>query len=290
MLSVRHALVMLTIATAATAATAAPSATKLWETAGFKNPESALFDNEAGVVYVSNVNGEPTAKDGNGFVSKVSPNGKIQTLEWVKGLNGPKGLAHAGGKLYVADIDELVEIDLKSGAIAKRYPAAGAKFLNDVAADAAGNIYVSDMATNTIWRLSGGKFEVFVNDAKLESPNGLAVENDTLWVAAWGVMTNGMETKVPGHLKRVSLIDKTITSHGNGSPLGNLDGLEPLGDGAYLVSDWVAGKVFRITPTGEANLLFELGPGTADLGYDRASATTYIPQMKTGMLYALKVK
>ncbi len=290
MLSVRHALVMLVLATAATATNAAASATKVWETAGFKNPESALFDSNAGVVYVSNVNGVPTGKDGNGFVSTVSLDGKVQTLEWVKGLNGPKGLARAGGKLYVADIDELVEIDIKSATIAKRYPASGAKFLNDVAADAAGNIYVSDMATNTIWRLSGGTFEVFVNDAKLEGPNGLLVENDTLWVAAWGVMTNGMETKVPGHLKRVSLTDKTIASHGDGSPLGNLDGIEPLGGGAYLVSDWVAGKVFRITPNGEANILAELGPGTADLGYDPLTATAYIPQMKTGMLYAFKVK
>jgi sugar lactone lactonase YvrE len=290
MLIIRHAFVILGVATAVTAAIAAPSATKLWETAGFKNPESALFDKEAGVVYVSNVNGEPTAKDSNGFVSKVSPDGKILTLEWVKGLNGPKGLALAGGKLYAADIDELVEIDTVSGKIAKRYPATGAQFLNDVAADAAGNIYVSDMATNTIWRLSGGTFEVFLNDAKLESPNGLLVENDTLWVAAWGVMTDGTKTTVPGHLKRVSLIDKSINSYGDGSPLGNLDGLEPLGGGAYLVSDWVAGKLFRIAPNGKAGFLADLGPGTADFGYDPMTATAFIPQMKTGVLYAFKIE
>jgi sugar lactone lactonase YvrE len=245
---------------------------------------------EQSLVYVSNVNGEPTAKDSNGFVSKVSLDGKILTLEWVNGLNGPKGLALAGGKLYAADIDELAEIDTVSGKIAKRYPATGAQFLNDVAADAAGNIYVSDMATNTIWRLSGGTFEVFLNDAKLESPNGLLVENDTLWVAAWGVMTDGTKTTVPGHLKRVSLIDKSINSYGDGSPLGNLDGLEPLGGGAYLVSDWVAGKLFRIAPNGKAGFLADLGPGTADFGYDPMTATAFIPQMKTGVLYAFKIE
>lgn len=265
-------------------------AQKLWETPGFKNPESALFDAAAGVVYVSNVNGEGTSKDGNGFISKVSPDGKVQVMEWVTGLDGPKGLAQSNGKLYVADIDQLVEIDIAGGKIANRYPAANAKFLNDVAADPAGNIFVSDMATNTIWRLSGGKFEVFLQDPKLESPNGLLVDGDTLVVGAWGVMTDGMSTKVPGHLKMVSLKDKSITSHGDGSPIGNLDAVEPFGDGAYLVTDWVAGKVIRIGRKGKARVLADLGQGTADLGYDQKTSTAFIPQMQTGVLYGFKIE
>lgn len=285
----RLAVVM--IAFAAVNAEAGPrEAVKLWETTGFKTPESALFDADAKVLYVSNVNGEPLAKDGNGFISKVAPDGKIQVMEWVTGLDGPKGLARAGGKLYVADIDKLVEIDIASGTIAKRYDAKDAKFLNDVAADAAGNIYVSDMMTNTIWRLSDGTFDVFLKDDKLESPNGLLVEGDTLLVGAWGVMTDGMATKVPGHLKVVSLKDKSITSFGDGTPIGNLDGLEPCGDGAYLVSDWIAGKVIRIGRKGKARVLADLGQGTADLGYNPKTATAFIPQMKTGVLYAYKIE
>jgi sugar lactone lactonase YvrE len=265
-------------------------ATKIWETAGFKNPESAFFDPEASILYVSNVNGEPTAKDGNGFISKVAPDGKVLVMEWVSGLHGPKGLARVGGKLYAADVDALAEIDIASGKVVNRYDAKDAKFLNDVAADAAGNVYVSDMLTNTIWRLSGGKFDVFLKDEKLESPNGLHVEGDTLLVGAWGVMTDGMMTKVPGHLKMVSLKDKTITSHGDGTPIGNLDGLEPFGDGAYLVSDWMAGKVIRIGRKGKARVLADLGQGTADLGFDPKTATAFIPQMKTGVLYGYKIE
>ncbi len=263
---------------------------KMWETAGFKNPESALFDAEARTVYVSNVNGEGTAKDGNGFISKVSPDGKVVAMDWVTGLDGPKGLAKVGGKLYVADIDKLAEIDIASGKVVKTYDAKDAKFLNDVAADAAGTIYVSDMATNTIWRLSGGTFEVFLNDAKLEGPNGLLVEGDTLLVGAWGVMTDGFATKVPGHLKAVSLKDKTITSRGDGAPTGNLDGLEPFGDGTYLVSDWMAGKVLSMTADGKTAELTNLGQGTADLGYDPSTKTAFIPQMMTGVLYGFKVE
>ena len=276
--------------TAVTAEAGPREATKLWETAGFKNPESALFDPEAGVVYVSNVNGEATVKDGNGFISKISPDGKVVAMEWVSGLDGPKGLARVGGKLYVSDIDKLAEIDIASGQVVKRYDAKDAKFLNDVAADAAGNVYVSDMLTNTIWRLSDGTFEVFLKDDKLEGPNGLLVEGDTLLVGAWGVMTDGMATKVPGHLKMVSLKDKSITPHGDGTPIGNLDGLEPFGDGAYLVSDWIAGKVIRIGRKGKARVLADLGQGTADLGYDPKTATAFIPQMKTGVVYGFKVE
>lgn len=266
------------------------AATKLWETAGFKNPESALFDSEAATVYVSNVNGEATAKDGNGFISKVSPNGKVVAMAWVGGLDAPKGLAKVGGKLFVSDIDKLAEIDIASGKVVNRYDAKDAKFLNDVAADAAGNVYVSDMATDTIWRLSGGTFEVFLKDAKLEGPNGLLVEGDTLLVGAWGVMTDGFATKVPGHLKAVSLKDKTITSRGDGAPTGNLDGLEPVGDGTYLVTDWIAGKVLSMTADGKARELADLGQGTADHGYDPKTATAFIPQMKTGVLYGFKVE
>ncbi len=84
----------------------------LWETTGLKTPELALPVPAEGFAYVSNVAGKPTDKDGNGFISKVSlADGKIIALEWAKGLDAPKGLALAGGKLYASDIDKLVEID-----------------------------------------------------------------------------------------------------------------------------------------------------------------------------------
>lgn len=268
----------------------ATQATKIWETAGFKNPESALFDPDAAVVYVSNVNGEATGKDGNGFISKVSPDGKVLVMEWVTGLDAPKGLAKAGGKLYTADIDKLVEIDAASGKILRKYEAANAKFLNDVAADTSGNVYVSDMATNTIWRLANGTFEVFLNDTKLESPNGLLIDGDDLIVGAWGVMTDGMATKVPGHLKAVLLADKSIRSLGPGTAIGNLDAVEPLDGSNYLVTDWVAGKVMRVGRDGAVQVLQNLGQGTADLGFDRKTGTAFIPQMKTGILYGFKIE
>ena len=89
---------------------------KLWETTNdLKNPESVAYAPKQNVMFVSNVNGNPTQKDQNGFISKVSPsNGNIIELNWVTGLNAPKGVAisNNNSRLYVSDITDLVEIDI----------------------------------------------------------------------------------------------------------------------------------------------------------------------------------
>lgn len=259
----------------------------LWELTGLEAPESALPDPAAKLIYVSNVNGNPTDKDGNGYISTVSLGGKMINQKWVTGLDAPKGLALAGGKLYASDIDKLVEIDPNTATVTARYEAPGAKFLNDTAAAPDGTVYVSDMATNTIWRLSGGKFVAWLQSDALGNPNGIHVDGGTLVVASWGPMTD--TTTIAGHLLAVTIADKNIKPIGTGKPIGHLDGLEPLGPNAFLVSDWVSGKVYKIARTGETSELMGLGQGTADLGYDPASKTAYIPQMKEGKLRAFGI-
>ena len=198
-----------------------------WSLSGFKEPESAFYDPQRNIIYVSNVAGESTAKDGVGFISKMSPDGKMVELEWVKGLNGPKGLVMNGNKLYVSDIDQLVEIDVDKGEVTNRWAAEVSKFLNDTAVDADGRVYVSDMLTDSIYVLDNGKLSVFLQDKGLLHPNGLRVEGGKLLVAAWGAdIQPDFSTKTPGHLLSVDLKTKAITPVGNGMPVGNLDGLE----------------------------------------------------------------
>lgn len=259
---------------------------QVWEVGGLETPESALPAD--GVIYVSNVAGTPTEKDGNGYISKVSKEGKILVEKWATGLDAPKGLAISGGKLYASDIDKIVEIDLANGKVLARHEAAGAKFLNDVAADGAGNVYVSDMATNTIWRLSGGKLDAWLVSDALLNPNGLLVQGDKLIVAAWGPMDD-MDT-IAGRLLKVTIADKGIKPLGSGKAIGHLDGIEPLDAETYLVSDWVSGKVYKINRTGDATEILSLGPGAADLGYDAGSNIAYIPLMKEGKLRAYTIK
>jgi sugar lactone lactonase YvrE len=261
----------------------------VWETAGFANPESVLWDPQRQVLYVSNVNGAPPDKDGNGYISKVSPDGRVLKEKWAVGLDGPKGMAVHAGHLYVSDIDRLVEIDTATGRISHSWPAAGARFLNDVAADAEGRVYVSDMLENTIWRLDAGRFALWLADKRLDNPNGLKVAGDRLMVAAWGPMTgDGFATSAPGRLKAVDIATQRITDLT--PPFGNLDGLEPDGKGGWLVSDWVAGKLFRVDREGHPEKIMDLTQGSADIGTIPGRHIVLVPLMMDGKVAAYRMK
>jgi sugar lactone lactonase YvrE len=262
----------------------------VWQTKGLDAPESALLDLNAGVIYVSNVNGDAAAKDGNGYIAKLSADGKILDQHWVTGLNGPKGLALHGGKLYAADIDKLVVVDTASGRIVATYDAAGAAFLNDVTAADDGRVFVSDMVKNQIWLLNGPLFELWLEDPALQNPNGLLAEPDRLLVAAWGEMNpQDFSTKVPGHLKAVDYRTRQITDLGT-APIGNLDGLEPDGKGGYLATDWVAGALYQIDDKGDATMLMDLNQGSADLTYVESESLAIIPMMTDNAVVAYKVQ
>lgn len=263
----------------------------LWELTGLKNPESVVIDRSAGMLYVTNADGAPATKDGNGTIAQVSTDGKLVKLDWIAGLDAPLGLALHDGRIYAADIDQLVEIDVKSSKITKRYPASGAKFLNDVAAAPDGTVYVSDMVTNTIWRLADGKFEAWLQSADLKNPNGLTVHDRKLIVAAWGTIDGeNFATSVPGQVLEVSLSDKSVKPVGDG-PIGNTDGIEAIDKTRFLVSDWVAGSVFVFDrASGKATKVLSFPQGTADIGYDAGTKTVFIPMMKDNRLLAYKVE
>lgn len=267
------------------------SATEMWSTEGFKNPESALYDSSRDIIYVSNVNGGPGDADGNGFISRLKKDGTVDELEWIGGLNAPKGLVQSDGKLYVSDINQLVEIDLDAGEISNTWTVEDAKFLNDLAVDDSGNIYVSDMLGNTIYRLENNELTTWLQDDSLQHPNGLSIEGSNLLVAPWGKdLQDDFSTKVPGHLLSVGLGDKKISTLGSGKPVGNLDGLEPDGNGGWYVTDWIAGGLFRVNNEGEAVLLLDMNQGSADLGVINDESTVLVPMMMDNKVIALTVE
>ena len=93
-----------------------PTLTPLWNlTTDFAAPESAYYDAASNAVFVSSINGQILEKDGNGYISRLTPDGKIVSAKWVTGLNAPKGLRSVRGTLWVADIDEVVGVDIASG-------------------------------------------------------------------------------------------------------------------------------------------------------------------------------
>lgn len=256
----------------------------IWETAGFQAPESALYDPAGDIIYVANVNGPPGEKDGNGFVSQVGTDGVVRKLDWVTGLHAPKGMAIRDGKLYVADIDTLVEIDLASGKIANRYEDPTAKFMNDVAAGADGAIWVSDSFTNRLYRLAGGKFEVWLEDPALDSPNGLYIEADRVIVGSLGVF--GPEGR-PGRLLAVSTADKSVKMLMDA--VGNLDAMESDGAGGYYMTDWPGGRILHYSKDGALSTVLTLTPGTADMDVVLSKGMIYLPRMMDGKLAAFSL-
>ncbi len=262
----------------------------LWETKGLAQPESAVVDPATGAIYVSNIVGAVMQKDGNGFIAKLNGEGKIVTREWVKGLDAPTGLALHDRTLYVADIDQLVAINAASGEIIKRYPAKGATFLNDVAVDAEGTVYVSDTPSNTIWRLKDGSFEPWLANDKLNGPNGLLVVGDTLIVASLGKIPGvGQKQELAG-LSVVSLKDQSVSPLGSGKPIGNLDGLALFQPGVFLVTDWAAGALYRVDAKGKVELLIDLNQGSADLAYLPDKKVVLIPMMLDNSLVAYRLE
>ncbi|NQZ54498.1 MAG: SMP-30/gluconolactonase/LRE family protein [Piscirickettsiaceae bacterium] len=256
----------------------------------FEQPESVVYDSKRQLLYVSNVNGNPNDVDGNGYISQLSLDGDVIELHWLEGLNAPKGMILVGDTLYVADINELIEIDIKNNKINQRYLAPNAKFLNDVTADSAGNVYVSDMLTNTIHCLCSGDFSIWLQDDQLEAPNGLLVEGNHLIVGSWGNMTDGFSTAIAGHLKTIDLASKHINSLGDKTPAGNLDGVEADGNGNYYVTDWMIGKLLHITPSGISTTLLSLEQGSADHTILAKQGLIIIPMMLSGNVLAYKIK
>jgi sugar lactone lactonase YvrE len=217
--------------------------TKKWETDSvLTTAESVIYDKTNDVLYVSNINGDPTGKDGNGFISKVALDGKITELNWVKGMDAPKGLGIFNGVLFVTDIDRIHEIEIASGKISKTHKAEGAQFLNDITVDSSGKVYASDSNTGIIYVIDGGKLSKFMEN--VESANGLLAENNQLIVL-------GFQSQ---KLSIVDLTTKQVTVKVDS--IENGDGLEAVGDGTYLASSW-NGMVTHVSADGTKTVLLD---------------------------------
>ncbi len=271
--------------------TAAAAQEVVWTLEGLEAPESAYFDQARNVLYVSNVVGDPTAKDGEGYISRVSPEGEMLEAQWVTGMNAPKGLVSDGSTLYVSDIDRLLAIDIETGEITGSWSAEGAIFFNDTALDETGRVFVSDMIADKIHVLADGELAVLAEGEALQHPNGLNMLDGKLLVAPWGrELQDDFTTKIGGHLLTVDPETGSVAPLGSGDPIGNLDGLEPDGKGNWIVSDWIAGAVYRVAADGSRTMLLDIGTGSADLEYIADRSLLIVPMMLDGTLVAYRVE
>ena len=262
---------------------------KLWEVSGFDAPSSVLYDSRTDSFFVANANGDETAKDGNGYIAQVGSDGSLIKKDWFTGLNAPRGMAVYGNDLYVADLDQLVVIHKLKATLRGRHPALPSKLLDDVAADNIGRIYVSDMLGDSIYRLDEGVFGKWLGSARLMAPGSIKVVKDELWIASWGRIVRDFETNEPGHVLAVDLTTQKIRDVGKGYPIGNLGGLEPVGDGRFLVTDRKAGGLMLIDEYGRSQVVLELPPGSADMGFNPLLRQLVVPLMRDGKIVAYQL-
>jgi sugar lactone lactonase YvrE len=269
---------------------AAAGATKVKTIEGFSTPESVKWDASSGYWFVSNINGMPPAKDGNGFISRLTRDGVIDSLHFISGgkngvtLNGPKGIAIIGDTLFVADIDAVNAFNKVTGAQIKRWDLSkqGAKFLNDVAATPNGDVYITDTqvafkadgsvshtGTDRIFMISRDRkgATIAIQSDSLGRPNGLVWDpkNNHFIVLAFG--TNAIHAWTPGPGNAVSTI---------ATGPGQFDGVEIAADGRVLVTSWTDSSVSAIN----GNTLTHIVTGVeapADIGLDPARGLLAIP-------------
>lgn len=256
--------------------TSAQTLTKLWSTTeGLKTPESVLYDAPSNLIYVANIDGDPTAKDGNGFISILNADGKINKLKWVTGLNAPKGQAIYKGNLFVADIDELVIINIKDAKINHKVKVENAKFLNDVTVAEDGTIFISDTQENKIWAYANGKLNLWKEDPLIKTPNGLWAEKGKLYIGTKQLLEADMKTKA---IK--VLVDKC----------GGIDGLEKTDKGQFVYSNW-EGRVFITNGTESVKLLDTVGKkNTADIDYVPGKNLVLVPTFSANSVEAYQLK
>lgn len=250
----------------------------IWETKkDLKTTESVLYDSNDDVVYVSNINNKPWEKDNNGYISKMNLKGDITEPQWIKGLSAPKGMGISKGKLYVTDITEVVEIDIKEGKILNKYPVDGAKKLNDITVDRSGTIYISDTENATIYVLKKGKAEFFLKNNELKEINGLFAQGNILYA--------GLENKVIS----IDVLTKSITTFVDNT--GSVDGLISTGKGTFLISDWT-GSIYEIKQGQKPVLLLNTSPlqiNAADIEYVPKENIILVPTFFKDNVVAYKI-
>jgi sugar lactone lactonase YvrE len=260
-----------------------PPAPVLTYSEGISTPESVLYDAAADRYLVSNVNGKPLDADNNGFISELSPDGKITKLKLIAGgtnrvkLDAPKGLGLSGGVLYVTDITVVRKFDAKTGAPKGDVPIPGATFLNDIGVAPDGRIFVTDSGwkageqgfdptgTDAVYVIQKGKVRPVAKSTELGQPNGVLFTDKGLLVATGG----------KNELYRLD--DKGARQDITTLPDGGNDGIVLAGD-KLLVTSWKSSSVYRGTLGGSFEAVVWNASAPADIGWDSKRSRLLVPR------------
>lgn len=275
----KQGILLLLIGSLFTTASAQKQLVKLWSTDTIlKVPESVFFDAKNSVLYVANIDGEPWGKDGKGSIGKVGLDGKIIAVDWVSGLQAPKGMGMYQNNLYVADLTDVVVIDVMKGTIVDRIAIAGALGLNDVSVSEKGIVYVSDSRGRKVYAVENKNAKIVIDSAQLKGPNGVLIHKGDLYVLDAGGMyrleKSGGLTKLAEGME------------------GGTDGVEHVANGDFLVSTW-GGVIYYVKADGSKEVLLDGRPlkiNAADIGYDAAKRIVYVPTFWKNSVVAYELR
>jgi hypothetical protein len=262
---------------------AAPAEAKRVATAsGLNNPEAVRYDADLNLWFVANINGNPTVKDGNGYISRLKSDGSVDSLKFIESgkrgatLNAPKGMAIVGDTLWVADLDAVRGFNKRTGApVATVNLGKRAKFLNDIAVGPDG-IYVTDSGLegekldhkgpDQVFRVVGRKATVALTLKNLAAPNGITWDSagSRFIIAPFGAPD--VVTWAPGDSAPAPLVQGK----------GQFDGVEPLGNERFLITSWTDSSL-NLLANGQLTRLAGGLPGPADIGLDRKNGRVAVP-------------
>lgn len=268
------------------------------DASGFKTPESVRYDAARDLWYVSNINGNPSEKDGNGFIVRLQADGKaMDSLPFIEGgkngvvLNAPKGMALVGDTLWVADIDVVRAFNAKTGAAIASIDIKGARFLNDIVAAPDGSIYITDTGVHfdakgqlshpgpdRIVQVIGSEYKTVANFDGAPGPNGIAYDaaNQRFIINAFA--SKNFYAWKPGMAKPDSI--------GVGAGAG--DGLEVLADGRAIYTSWADSSLSAFA-NGASTTLIKGFANPADIGYDTKRNRVAVPLFNDGRVVILQM-
>ncbi|MEJ7588494.1 MAG: ATP-binding protein [Ferruginibacter sp.] len=213
---------------------------KIWETDTIVAvPESVLFTPNNTTLFVSLIDGGSWDADSKGGIAKLGANGKDYDAVWITGLNAPKGMGMQGSRLYVADLNSVVVIDISAGKVEKKITIDSATGLNDITISDKGIVYVSDSRTGKIWSIEKDQPQLFLSG--MTGLNGLKSIGDDLFIG-----------KGKSFIKADA--KKQLTDIAN-LPEG-IDGIEPVGNGDFILTSW-GGYIFYVTSSGKVETLLD---------------------------------
>jgi hypothetical protein len=249
---------------------------KLWQTdTVIAIPESVLPNVKKGILYVSLIDGGPWEADGKGGIGILDAKGTILNSQWITGLNAPKGLGMFGNKMYVADINVVVVINIKKGVVANKITIDSASGLNDITVTDKGVVYVSDSRTARVWKIENDKPTLYLENMK--GVNGLRAVKDDLYI-----LSGKKFIKVDANKKLTTILELPQSG----------DGLEPIGNGDFIATSW-GGYIFYIYADGKFETLLDTHLekiNTADIGYNAKKRIVYVPTFFAKSVAAYKLK